>query len=70
MVGLQRFDLEPVFRAPLLVFAFPMLCNDAFEAMLFNRFEECAALGFHVIRKPDPAAVVRNQFPKHSLSLF
>src|SRR5207247_10736008 len=58
MTGLLRFDLEPVFRASLLVFAFPLLSHDPFEAVLFNCFEKCDAICFHMIGEANPAAVV------------
>ena len=58
MTGLLRFDLEPVFRASLLVFAFPVLSHNPFEAVLFNCFEKCDAICFHMIGEANPAAVV------------
>ena len=69
MVGLLCFDLQPISRAGLLILAFLQLRNDAFKPVLLDGFVECNAGFFDMIRKADPAAVIRNQFSQHRLAL-
>src|SRR5688572_11700824 len=65
-----RLDLQPVPRPCLLVRAFAMLRDDAFETARGNRFKEIRPSLFDMIVESNPAAIGCNQLPQHGFALL
>src|SRR5262249_1866452 len=69
VIGLLCFDLDPMFRTRLLIFAFFKLRNDALKTTALYGFEELDATIFHVIGKSNPSGVGLHQLLENCLAI-
>ena len=69
VIGIVRFDLEPVFRPGLLILTFFELRNNTLKAVFGHSGEELFPGAFDVIGESNPASVCLDHFPENGLSI-